>query len=250
MVKLTRNSYKRKIILFGVLIFASIALISTGFAAWIMSTNANKDTPGNVTVGQVTDSSLKIEELALSKTTLMLEPKESDNTGRVRNDGTNFESLETVVTAKISPTVYIKEVVVKFVVPLGVKKAADEGYIVLPEFACLEEEVATFAKGKTYVLTSTDKDQAKYALSEKIEIKWGIKFNNQNPGVYYDDDPAGKLDSDATVKKTLEDFRALVYGYFEALNAAGTDQAARDAVIKAHENDTLAFKVIVEAHAN
>lgn len=249
MVKLTRNSYKRKIILFGVLIFASIALISTGFAAWIMSTNANKDTPGNVTVGQVTDSSLKIEDLGLSKTTLMLEPKEEDNTGRVRNDGTNFESLETVVTANISPTVYIKEVVVKFVVPLGVKKAADEGYIVLPEFACLEEEVATFAKGKTYVLTSTDKAQAKYALSEKIEIKWGTKFNNQNPGVYYDDDPVGQNVKDADVKKALEDFRALVYGYFDALNAA-ENQTARDAVIKAHEGDQLAFKVIVEAHAN
>lgn len=249
MVKLTRNSYKRKIILFGVLIFASIALISTGFAAWIMSTNANKDTPGNVTVGQVTDSSLKIEDLTLSKTTLMLEPKEEDNTGRVRNDGTNFESLETVVTAKISPTVYIKEVVVKFVVPEGVKKAAEEGYIILPEFACLEAEKETFENGKTYVLTSSDKGQAEYALSEKIEIKWGTKFGNQNPGVYYDDDPAGKLVPDATVKKTLEDFRALVYGYLDALNAA-EDQAARDAVIKAHKNDTLAFKVIVEAHAN
>lgn len=40
MAKLTKNSYKRKVILFGVLLFMSIALISTGFAAWIMSTNA------------------------------------------------------------------------------------------------------------------------------------------------------------------------------------------------------------------
>ena len=52
MVKLTRNSYKRKIILFGVLIFASIALISTGFAAWIMSANASKDKDGNITLDQ------------------------------------------------------------------------------------------------------------------------------------------------------------------------------------------------------
>lgn len=37
MAKLTRNSYKRKIILFGVIVFMSIALISTGFAAWVMS---------------------------------------------------------------------------------------------------------------------------------------------------------------------------------------------------------------------
>ena len=249
MVKLTRNSYKRKIILFGVLIFASIALISTGFAAWIMSTNAHKDTSGNVTVGQVTDSSLKIEDLALSKNILMLEPKEDDNTGRVRNDGTNFESLETTVTANISPTAYIKEVVVKFVVPLGVKNAAKEGYIVLPEFACLEEEVATFANGKKYTLTEADKGEAKYALSEIIKITWGEKFKYKNPGVYYDNDPVGQEVKDAEVKKTLEDFRALVYGYSEALNAAA-NQTERDAIIKAHENDTLAFKVIVEAHAN
>lgn len=249
MVKLTRNSYKRKIVLFGVLIFASIALISTGFAAWIMSTNASKDEGGNVTVGQVTDSSLKIEELKISNTILLLEPREDDNTGRVRNDGTNFESLSTTVTAKISPTAYIKEVVVKFVVPDGVKKAADDGYIVLPKFACTAAEAETFTKGLTITFGSTEKGSNEYALSQIIEIKWGDKFGTKNPGVYYDDDTEGKKVKDAEVKKILEDFRAIVYGYKDALDAA-VDQPGRDAVIKTHESDTLAFKVIVEAHAN
>ena len=249
MVKLTRNSYKRKIILFGVLIFASIALISTGFAAWIMSTNANKETNGNITVGQVTDSSLKIEDLKLSVNNFLFEPQETDNTGRVRNDGTNYESLSTTVTAKVSPTQYIKEVIVKLVVPESVKKAAEEGYIVLPTYACLDSEKETFTGGKKFTLTETDRQTTEYALSEEIEITWGSKFNSQNPGTYYDDDPTGLTISDSDVKKVLEDFRAVVYGYDTELNAC-TTQTERDTVIAKYASATLEFKVLVEAKAN
>ena len=46
MARLTRNSYKRKIILFAVFVFISIALISTGFAAWVMSNDATLDANG------------------------------------------------------------------------------------------------------------------------------------------------------------------------------------------------------------
>ena len=103
MAKLTKNSYKRKVILFGVLLFMSIALISTGFAAWIMSTNANYEDDGNVSVGTVTDGSIKLTDVALSTDSIKFEPLEEDTTGRVRNDGTNFESLRIVVTGNVSP---------------------------------------------------------------------------------------------------------------------------------------------------
>ena len=35
--KLTRKSYKRNIIVFGLMFFMGIALVSTGFAAWVLS---------------------------------------------------------------------------------------------------------------------------------------------------------------------------------------------------------------------
>lgn len=63
MARLTRNSYKRKIIVFGLLVFMSIALISTGFAAWIMSQEAKVESPGNVSVGVVDDSRITFENV-------------------------------------------------------------------------------------------------------------------------------------------------------------------------------------------
>ena len=96
MAKLTRNSYKRKIILFGVIVFMSIALISTGFAAWVMSQEKKQSTSGNVTVGAVTEGNIEVILDPLTVKDFKFEPKESDKTGRVRNDGTNFESLTVV----------------------------------------------------------------------------------------------------------------------------------------------------------
>lgn len=249
MAKLTRNSYKRKIIMFGALIFASIALVSTGFAAWVISTNSNNNVSGNIKTGQVADSSLKIENLALSADNFSFEPTEDDTTGRVRNDGSNYESLTTTVTATVSPTQYIKEIEIKLIVPDSVKKAATEGYIVLPSYACTESEASTFT-GKIITITSDNVTAGEtYSLSETVTITWGTKFNSKTPGLYYDSDETGKNVTDADAKKALEDFRAVIYGYDTDLNSA-EGQTARDAVISNHANDTLTFKIIVEARAN
>ncbi len=240
MAKLTRNSYKRKIILFGVILFVSIALISTGFAAWIMSTNARGEQDGNVSVGQVTDSQLKIENLAIDTNKFLFEPLSTDTTGRVRYDGTNAESLKIVVTGTVRPTQYLGELKISLVIPESVQKAADAGYIVLPE--CATTDVTTGG----YIVTDVDKEAGTYAIRYEIAFTWGSKFGGQNPGEYYDEDATGKMVSDADVKKNLEDFRAVLYGYDQELNEA-TD---RDAVIATHAADTISFKVIVTAKAN
>lgn len=250
MVKLTRNSYKRKIILFGVLIFASIALISTGFAAWVMSANASADKDGNVTVGVVSDNNLKIENVDLVNGTFLFEPKEADTTGRVRNDGVNFESLEATLTAKVSPTKYITSLVVKLEIPASVYKASTDSYkyIILPEGF---ENWTASEDGKTYTGTKTIsvtevKASSSYNLSQVVKFEWGDAFDNVNPGEYFDREEIVNSINDATVKKTLEDFRAVVYGYDTELNVAGNDQAKRDEEISKH-NTALSYKLIIEA---
>jgi len=243
MAKLTRNSYKRKVILFGVILFVSIALISTGFAAWIMSTNAKGEKDGNVTVGQVTDSQLKIENLEIDKNVFAFEPLDTDTTGRVRYDGTNKESLTIRVTGTVRPTEFLGELKIALVIPEGVKKAADLGYIVLPTCATISETTGG------YKVTDVDKETGTYAIQYDITFTWGDKFGGQNPGVYYDTDAEGLNVSDADVKKELENLRAVIYGYDTELNAA-VDEAARAVVIEKHKNDSLAFKVIVTAKAN
>lgn len=180
MAKLTRNSYKRKIILFGVIVFMSIALISTGFAAWVMSQEKKQSTSGNVTVGAVTEGNIEVILDPLTVKDFKFEPKESDTTGRVRNDGTNFESLTVTVTGTIKNTQFLKEATIKMNVKDAVKQAETAGYIILPE--CANSEVVL-------TLTESGTNEKKFSykkFSYNITFKWGSKFGGENPGEYYD----------------------------------------------------------------
>lgn len=212
MAKLTRNSYKRKIILFGVIVFMSIALISTGFAAWVMSQEKKQSTSGNVTVGAVTEGNIEVILDPLTVKDFKFEPKESDTTGRVRNDETNFESLTVTVTGTIKNTQFLKEATIKMNVKDAVKQAETAGYIILPE--CANSEV---------VLTLTESGTNEKKFSYDITFKWGSKFGGENPGEYYDSaafNPSeGELSSfegtqeekiTAYIKSVLNAFHALM----------------------------------------
>lgn len=212
MAKLTRNSYKRKIILFGVIVFMSIALISTGFAAWVMSQEKKQSTSGNVTVGAVTEGNIEVILDPLTVKDFKFEPKESDTTGRVRNDKTNFESLTVTVTGTIKNTQFLKEATIKMNVKDAVKQAETDGYIILPE--CANSEV---------VLTLTESGTNEKKFSYDITFKWGSKFGGENPGEYYDSaafNPSeGELSSfegtqeekiTAYIKSVLNAFHALM----------------------------------------
>lgn len=212
MAKLTRNSYKRKIILFGVIVFMSIALISTGFAAWVMSQEKKQSKSGNVTVGAVTEGNIVVILDELTVKDFKFEPKESDTTGRVRNDNTNFESLTVTVTGTIKNTQFLKEATIKMNVKDAVKQAETAGYIILPE--CANSEV---------VLTLTESGTNEKKFSYDITFKWGSKFEGENPGEYYDSaafNPSeGELSSfegtqeekiTAYIKSVLDAFHALM----------------------------------------
>lgn len=258
MARLTKNSYKRKIILFGLLVFMSIALISTGFAAWVMSTNAtNDDANGNVSVGVVKDASLTISNVVISSTekSFRFEPLASDESGRVRYDDEEglYENLSITVTGQVAPIEYLGELKYELVIPESVKKAADAGYIVLPDSASYqyqdgEGNTVKVGNGTVLAVTGTE---GTFNFTFTIDFKWGAKFGNMNPGLYYDTDAAGMLISDTECKKELQDFRALLYGYDAEMTAAGSDEAARDTVAENHKNDAgPVFTVLITAKSN
>ena len=85
MAKLTKKSYRRKRMLMGLALFMSIALISTGFAAWVISSSVEKDGGGNVSAGTVSDKSISLEiNNAADLGTVKFEPCKEDTSGRVR----------------------------------------------------------------------------------------------------------------------------------------------------------------------
>ena len=240
MARLTRNSYKRKIILFGVFVFMSIALISTGFAAWVMSSDAEDTTQGNVSVGIVNDASLKINvtnKADLEAFTFLFEPAKDDNTGRVRLDSDDPKTEE--LTFTIEGNITNAEILatdgftIEMLLPEGMQKAIELNYIVAPE--CV---------GEAKVITLDGEGNFSYTLT----FKWGTAFEGINPSLYFDNDEDGLAVSDAEVKTILEDLRACVFNYYDVLNTPGANRAE---VIEEHKADELPkFTVTLIAKAN
>jgi hypothetical protein len=205
MVKMTRKSYKRRKIILGVSLFSSVALVSTGFAAWVLASQAEAEKTGNITVGTVSDSSIKISNVQFKddNDSFIFEPKEEDTAGRVRNDGVNFENLSVTVTGEISPNTYVSSATIEMEVPEGITAAIGKNYLVLPTCATSAQTLTLNPKESPDETVST--------FEYTITFVWGSAFNGKNPGEYYDEDEAGKLVDDETMKSTLEDLKTCIY---------------------------------------
>ena len=257
--KLTRNSYKRKIILFAVFIFVSVALISTGFAAWVLSQNTDANTTGNVQVGLVEDNSLKIEITNLNEVEnfqYLFEPAKGDRDGRIHLDlnklDSPYESLELTIKGTISPKAGLAEngLTYVMVIPDGMKKAVEKDFITIPNGAVYQNEYSEATTVGTVVDVTWDEETGVGSFSIELNFGWGDQFGNENPSTYYDTNDTGKNIPLATANKNLEDLRACIYGYLDELDAAD-GPVARKTVIENHQNDALPiYNVYIKAKAN
>lgn len=240
--RLTRNAYKRKLILFGLLLFLAIGLISTGFAAWMMSANAESESDGNVNVGLITTANLEFESLELYKVEeyydsetstystrevlvtdlehelegfyFAFEPHLSDTTGRVHYGENEIgpESMTMIVRGTLGPIEVLSNLTISLTLPAGVAKAVEAGYIVVPNCAN-RSVVLTYGNGLELKEGSTSVVEFEY----KVEFTWGSAFNFMNPGIYFDEDPSGVTATPEDIQKDLLYLRAYVYGYSNQL---------------------------------
>jgi hypothetical protein len=258
--RLTRLSFKRKAVTFGATVFTSVALGATGFAAWVMSTNAEKDVTGNVNVGLVEGGALSFSDVVISSESkgFYFEPKVEDTTGRVKyKEGGMGESMEITVTGNISPLQELGKLYYKVQVPQGVKDAAEAGYIVLPEGSTLNAKATSGVDFVEGVAIPYRGASGTFQFTFDVEFTWGDVFGGENPGIYYDSE-AGQEVSHVEVRKTLEDFRAIIYGYSEDLQAIENNSEYSDEkkaeerakLIEEHANDVMPqFIVVVYAES-
>lgn len=226
MAKLTRKSYKRKKIAFAAVILGGVALVSSGFAAWVLSSNVKQETNGSVNVGAVKNGNLKMNitskiggtTVDLDKGYFNFDTKVNDNTGRVRAEvGQTAEKSESLsisydITIK-SPIDNFKDLTVSMATKKGeaedtttLSSVKNKNYIVLPD--CAENTVTLAAKGDlphlnsdeaTAFETKTDgKDKGtgeddkdvvyaySWTITYTVKFKWGTLFDGLNPGEYYD----------------------------------------------------------------
>ena len=254
----TKKSGQRKAFAVGIAAFASVCLIATGFAAWVISAKAEKKETGNVNIGKVSSADVKIVVNEEEGTTGTLKtgngfsfnPEADDTSGRVRYDGKNAESLELHLSGTVGPQRFVTSFKIRMDITTGngtdgkpvkneaanqrFKDAANKKYIVLPP--CFDTDVELYGNEAAYTEDSSKDDNAKATFAYDIVFTWGEKFGNMNPGRYYDQDDTGKQVSDAEVSSTLNDFYKTITGE-DPVSAGGettseTTQTAQDKQIK------------------
>ena len=240
----TKKSGQRKALVAGLAAFASVCLIATGFAAWVISAKAEKKENGNINIGVVSNADVKIkvnqdeeDDGILNGVGFSFNPEANDTTGRVRYDGTNKESLKVPVSGTVGPQRFVTSFTIKLDVVKEVttgddedakteikvdeeannrfKKAETDGFITLPD--CFANPVELY-NTEAFEKTTPEKDDSLAKFNYEIVFGWGSKFGTINPGRYFDDDEIGSKTSDAEVSKTLNDFYTALTG-----NAVPTD---------------------------
>lgn len=228
--RMTRNSYKRKVIVLGIMIFMSIALVSTGFAAWVISRNTvNEDTKGNISIGVVQDNEIKfdIKEFYTEEETqtqdFRFEPEKDDKDGIVRTqvnengESINYELMTLTIKGTITGVSYLTtnsvsgKRIFKLKLDLlsnasGVLNAIKAGYLTA-KVSLFEGEITNneinkkssqpivdtkSLDGKTFVDLSLNTTANDYVFVIEIAFEWGEMFNGENPSRYFDDETTMK----------------------------------------------------------
>lgn len=253
-MKLTKKSYNRRIYVFGIMVFLSIALISTGFATWVMSKNATENPEGSINVGTITDGAIKFDEVSFENgiDEFKFEPAKGDVEGDIKWDASVadpvYENLSVTLIGTISPASYFNDLTIQLTeLPEGVIKAAEYGYLELPECYGSAKEV------------SVEKGTETVTFSYTIEFKWGSKFGGENPSIYLDErvvtDDSGEPVLDDQGKTTpyynyeekkdiLVDFRRMIYQLPESYSDEDVMKYTTDST------NELKYKVTLTASAN
>ncbi|MBE6634574.1 MAG: hypothetical protein E7617_00045 [Ruminococcaceae bacterium] len=223
---LTRSSFKKKIIVFGVAVFTALALTATGFATWVLSTSVSKNAGGNVNVGITNEAKIGISEVTYvdNKKEIHFEPLADDSTGRVRWDGENSENLAVEFFVELTNLDVVATITIDSIIPDGVLAAETAGYIKIPAWVKSQVLIVngmnssdhSLDDGWSYKVEDRDTGGGSTVkvgvLTCRLEFEWGEKFNGLNPSEYYDEDAAGKAVSSENVKRELDTLRATVCG--------------------------------------
>lgn len=196
---------KRKTMTLVLCLLAALALVSVGFASWVISAGTSETTEGTITVDDVVDKRLQITKPQWAKGNTFYfggptaeQKKQVTKTAWLTNDDAEEKlTLSFTFTVSFKGTTYTKgdAVVTGSIAEQGEANlygiAKNEGYVgELPEVVITEGEDGLF--------TAT------------ITFTWGEKFDNTNPYVYYNNN---KTESDA--QTAIDSLNAL-----QALNAA------------------------------
>ena len=228
MRKLTRRSYNRKLIIFGLAIFLAFGMISTGFAAWLISSAATEDADDPVEVDKIVDESfeLTIDQLdadgkwKADADKISFDAKPDDTTGRVKfqenGTGDAGEQLELTLSGTVTNVAALgqqpgstgdkNEIKIEIALPDSLKAAITAKYLTV-QYTVGTGSYVNIPDDNTLWVAPNAVDGT---FSITLKFGWGEKFNFKNPCEYYDLDETGKTVTDTDMKDQLAAFRGML----------------------------------------
>lgn len=225
MKKVTRHAFSKKAIMITASLFVTLALITTGFAAWLISSGASGEGTGNITTATIDDAHLGLTvAMAEGKDFVCFGPRADDKVPHIMYDSPkngekdDKEVLVATVTGTIKNYVRLKEFNITIKISDKALTAAgytwtgtnegessrtytynaEKAYISLPEYAVdtdgrflpLPSDKSKTTAPKTIsagdsMFTDGTTENEK-KFTFDVTFGWGEKFEGCNPGRYLD----------------------------------------------------------------
>lgn len=243
MKKVTRHAFSKKAIMITASLFVTLALITTGFAAWLISSGKTDEGTGNITTATIDDARLGLTvAMAEGKDFVCFGPQADDDhpdiryIGPVGDEKDDREVLVATVTGTINNYVRLEKF--NITIKISDKALTAAGYtwtetgegslksrtytynagnacISLPEYAVdtdgrflpLPSDSSKTTAPKTISagdsMFTDGATENEKKFTFDVTFGWGAKFKGHNPGRYLDGEETDKPDKTYTVDDKL-----------------------------------------------
>mgnify|MGYP001131544970 FL=1 len=226
MKKVTRHAFSKKAIMITASLFVTLALITTGFAAWLISSGASGEGTGNITTATIDDARLGLTvAMAEGKDFVCFGPQADDKHPDIRYKapvGDEKDDRE-VLVATVTGTIKNYDRLEKFNITIKISDKAltaagytwtetnegslknrtytynaEKAYISLPEYAVdtdgrflpLPSDTSKTTAPKTISagdsMFTDGATENEKRFTFDVTFGWGEKFKGCNPGRYLD----------------------------------------------------------------
>lgn len=233
MKKVTRHAFSKKAIMITASLFVTLALITTGFAAWLISSGASGEGTGNITTATIDDARLGLTvAMAEGKDFVCFGPQADDKHPDIRYKapvGDEKDDRE-VLVATVTGTINNYDRLEKFNITIKISDKAltaagytwaetnegslknrtytynaEKAYISLPEYAVdtagrflpLPSDPSKTTAPKTISagdsMFTDGATENEKKFTFDVTFGWGEKFKGCNPGKYLDGELADHL---------------------------------------------------------
>ena len=207
--KTRKRSYKNTIAI-GIASFASIALLSTGLAAFVLIRDAQKTVDGNFVVADVTDANITLS-ITSAQTSIVIDAERNDFSGRIQIDSANVGptltytvtgAVEVAASKNVNDNLDLYYYVnIKSIDGTSVQnKTFEETFFDTGKFELVGGPLAS----KNQIIPDEGETLNKATFSFEVGLSWGEFFNYENPSVYYDGEGAS-----IELSEAIEEFNNL-----------------------------------------